>query len=72
MRIVVRVKVNARENLVEKIDDGDYFVHTTAIPVENKANEKIIELLSDYFGIAKSRMKIIRGVSSRNKIIEVI
>ena len=57
---------------MEKLNDADYLVHTTAIPVENKANEKVIELLSEYFGVAKSRMKVIRGQSSRNKIIEII
>lgn len=72
MRIVVSVKVNARKNEVEKLDDGKYLVHTTAIPVENKANEKVIELLSEYFGIAKSRMRVMRGLSSHNKVIEVV
>lgn len=71
MRIVVKVKANARENFVEKVDDGDYVVYTTALPVEEKANEKVLELLGAYFGIAKSRLRIVRGLTSHNKIIEV-
>jgi uncharacterized protein YggU (UPF0235/DUF167 family) len=71
MKIVVKVKVNARADMVEKIDDGDYVVHTTALPVENKANEKVLELLGAYFGIAKSRLRMIRGFTSHNKVIEV-
>lgn len=71
MRIVVKVKVNARQNLVEKIDDGDYLVHTTAIPVDNRANQMVIELLSEYFGIAKSRMRIIRGATTKEKVIDI-
>lgn len=72
MRLVLKVNANARHNVVEKIDDGDYLVHTTALPVDSRLNEKVIELLSDYFGIALARMRIIKGFSSHNKIIEVV
>lgn len=71
MKISVKVKANARENLVEKLENGDYVVHTTALPIDNKANEKVVELLGEYFGIAKSRLQVVRGASSHNKIIEV-
>jgi uncharacterized protein YggU (UPF0235/DUF167 family) len=38
---------------------------------DGKANEAVIDLLADYFGIAKSAVKIIRGHSSRHKLLEV-
>jgi uncharacterized protein len=72
MRIVVKVKLNARENMVEKVDDGDYVVHTTALPVDNKANASVLELLGEYFGIAKSRLRVIKGITSSHKVIEVL
>ena len=71
LRIVVTVKANARKNEVEKIDDGDYLVHTTELPTDGRANEKVIELLGEYFGIAKSRIKLFRGVRSSHKVFEV-
>lgn len=72
MRLVVKVKANARQNLVEKIDDGDYVVHTTELPVDSKVNEKVLELLGEYFGIARNRLRVVRGLSSHNKIIEIV
>lgn len=71
MKINVKVKVSARENKVEQLENGDYFVYTTASPIQNRANEVIIELLAEYFGIDKSRFKLIRGIAGKNKIIEV-
>lgn len=72
MKIIVKVKVNARKNEVEKIDDGRYLVHTTAIPADNKANEKVVELVGEYFGIAKSRLRIDKGAHAQVKVIEIL
>lgn len=38
---------------------------------DGKANRALIELLSDHFRIAKSAIKIVRGLHSRHKLIEV-
>ena len=35
-------------------------IYTTTAPADGKANESVIKLLSEHFGIAKSRVKIIR------------
>lgn len=70
MQIKVRVKPNAKENKVIKVDDT-YIVSVTVPPVDGKANEKTIENLSDFFSLPKSRFKVLHGQSSRNKIIEI-
>ena len=36
---------------------------------DGKANEAVIALLAREFGIAKSRLSIARGLTSRNKVI---
>jgi uncharacterized protein len=43
----------------------------TAAPVDNKANECLIEFLADYFAIKKSAITIIKGQTSRNKVVSV-
>lgn len=83
MRIICHITPHAKENKVEKqrvlalggidANDGElYKVCVTAAPEKGKANKKTIELLAEYFKVAKSQIRIIRGEISRNKIIEII
>lgn len=71
MRLIVKVQVNSRKNEVEKLDDGHYLVHTTAIPVENQAHKKVLELISIYFGISPDRLHIFRGSNAQRIILEI-
>ncbi len=72
MKIVVRVKTNARKNLVEKVEEGKFLVSVSVPPVEGKANERVIELLAGYFGKPKRNITIIRGATSKEKLVEVL
>lgn len=51
--------------------DGTLKIKLTSAPVDNKANESLIELLSGHFQIPKSQIKIVRGRTSKNKMIEI-
>lgn len=66
----VKVKPNAKKNEVIKKEDV-YIVYVTASPVDGKANEKMLELLSEFFNEPKSKFKILHGLTSKNKIIEL-
>lgn len=46
-------------------------VAITAPPVDGKANAHIIKFMAKEFGVAKSRIKIIKGELSRHKVIEI-
>jgi uncharacterized protein (TIGR00251 family) len=72
MKISIRVKPNARKNEVKQLEGNNYLVSVTVPPVEGKANEKLIELLAEYFGKPKRAIVILRGESSRNKIVEIL
>ena len=72
MKINVRVKPNARKNEVTRLDGKRYIVSVTAPPSEGKANAKLIELLSEYFGRPKSRVTIVKGAGVREKIVEIV
>ena len=43
----------------------------TAPPVDGKANQAVIEFLSELFGVAKSSIVIVSGETGRNKLIAV-
>jgi len=46
-------------------------VRVTAAPTEGQANAAVIALLAKTLGVSKSRLEIIRGYSSRDKVVSV-
>jgi hypothetical protein len=72
MKISVKAKPSSKEEKVEKIDEINYIVSVKEPPVKGKANEAIRNALAVYFKTSSSRVKIISGFSSRNKIIEIL
>ena len=67
----IRVNPGASRNRVDGYDDGVLRLRVTAPPEAGKANAAVTGLLADFLGIPRSRLKIIRGLSSRNKVLEV-
>ncbi len=70
MIIKVRVIPRARQDKVTVNEDGTVRVHTVAVPADGQANEAIIRMLAKYYDVPKTRIKIIRGQTSRDKVIE--
>jgi uncharacterized protein (TIGR00251 family) len=71
MIISIIVKTRATKENIEEIGDGKYKVSVSAEPKENKANKRIIGLLSKYFDVPKSSVTIISGKKSNIKIVEI-
>lgn len=79
MRITVRVHVKSSKPRVEVLDviplDGKeekiYHCYVSVLPEKGKANKAVIELLSEFFDIPKSRIMIVTGHTGRNKIIDI-
>lgn len=71
MKIKVKVIPKSSCNKIEKIDDGYYKVKITTAPKKGKANKKVIDVLSEYFNVSKSQIKIIRGQIIADKFIEI-
>lgn len=71
MIIKAKVKPDASKSKVKKLNENFYEIRTTAVVEKGKANEKVIELLAEFFDVPKSRIEIIRGHVSREKDIEI-
>ena len=52
-------------------DDGNLMVFTKSPAVEGKANESAVRLLANYYGVSKSRVRLVRGHTSKHKVFEV-
>jgi len=70
-RINLRVIPRARQNKIDIDSDGRYRLHTTAVPVDGAANDAVVRALADYFKVPKSQITIVRGMTARDKIVEI-
>jgi len=66
----VRVSPRASRNLVKKEPSG-LKVYLTKPAYDGLANEQLLSLLSEYFGVKRYQVKIIKGKKGRDKIVEV-
>lgn len=72
MKINVIIKPNSSKGpLVETQDDGSLLVYVREIAIDGKANEALIKLLAMHFSVSKSQISILRGHTSRHKVVEV-
>jgi uncharacterized protein len=71
MKIAVRIKPNAKENRVEETGLHQFLVRVKAPPKENKANREMIGTLAAYFRVPKSKVSILSGLKSKQKVVEI-
>jgi len=71
MRVSVKVKPSSSRQKVEKIDDNNYSVWVRAKPAEGKANEAVIEVLAEHFGTSRSKITLLKGRTSRQKVLDI-
>ena len=66
----IRVTPHAKQNKV--IESGGVLrVYTTVAPENGRTNSAVIDLLSDYFDVPKSRIKIQKGLTGRDKVVSI-
>ena len=71
--IIIKVKIipGSSKNKIIGIYADTLKIAITSPPVEGKANKKCISYLSKHFDIAKSKIEILSGKNSRNKLIKI-
>lgn len=57
--------------LVEVDEAGNLTVFVRERAVEGAANDGLVLALAKHFGVPKSRVAVVRGHSSRHKIVEI-
>ncbi len=53
------------------LHDGAVRIRLAASPVKGAANKELISCLGKFLGMAKSRISIVSGHSSKNKMVEI-
>jgi uncharacterized protein len=69
--VELRVKPRAKRDKVELVDSNHLDVWVTSPPVEGKANEHVVKLLSKTLGVPKSSIEIIKGEGGKNKVVDI-
>ncbi len=62
---------NARSNEVLGFREGVLRLQVSAPPREGRANRALIELLSEALKVPKSNVRILRGHTSREKLVAI-
>jgi uncharacterized protein (TIGR00251 family) len=69
-RIKVKIVPSAKVERIENFDGGlKVWIRTK--PIEGLANEKLVEILAEYFDVSKSAVKIVLGKTSKDKVVEI-
>lgn len=69
--IEVRVQPRSSRKGIEGVSGGALKVRLTAPPAEGEANAQLIEVLSSELGLRKTSIRIVKGLSARNKTVEI-
>ena len=71
MRIIVQVRANAKQPKVEEVGENQYKVWVDAPAKENKANLRLIEILSRHLGVPFGAIRFVSGMTSKMKVLEI-
>jgi len=71
--IRIRIKVQPRSSRrgIGDITGDTLKVYLTSPPVDGADNEQLIEVLSEEMSVKKGAIRIVRGLSSREKVVEI-
>ncbi len=69
--VKVRLQPRASRDEIVGERDGALLVRLTAPPVEGRANEALCRLLARHLGVAPTRVSLLRGAKSRDKVVQV-
>ena len=66
----IRVRPKSGRNSIE-VEGDRVTVRVTAVPEDGKANDAVVALMAKRLGIARSRVRIVRGHRGRDKRLRV-
>jgi uncharacterized protein (TIGR00251 family) len=71
VRIEVRLRPRGRADELLGVRNGVLQAQVTAPPAEGRANRALCKLIAKRLGVAPSRVSVVRGSRSRDKLVEV-
>jgi uncharacterized protein (TIGR00251 family) len=72
VELQLQVYPNAAVNEVDGFAEGVWKVRVSAPPVRGKANKELIAFLAQKLGLRKGDLTILKGHTSRSKLISIV
>ena len=72
LTLKVYVQPKASRDEISGWHDDHVRVRITAAPSDNQANKHLCQFLAKQFGVAKSKVSIMRGHKSRHKTLRIL
>jgi uncharacterized protein (TIGR00251 family) len=69
--LAVRIQPRAASDEIVGERNGALVVRLTAPPVEGRANDALCRLLARHLRVAPSRISLLKGARSRDKLVQV-
>ena len=67
----IHLQPGSKNNEIVGDKDGVLWVRVKARPVHDRANEALIDLMAETLGVTKDQLSVIRGHTSRNKVLTI-
>jgi uncharacterized protein (TIGR00251 family) len=71
VRIEVHAKPRARKTRVVGVHGDALSVAIAAPPLDGAANDEVVRVLAELFGVARGHVTLIRGATARMKLFDV-
>ena len=69
--VAIRLQPRARRNEVVGMRAAALLIRVTAPPVDGRANAALCRLIATAAGVGPSRVTVVRGLASRDKVVRV-
>lgn len=71
-RLEIHAKPRAKKSELRGVREGALDVALAAPPVDGAANEELVRFLAEALGLPKRSVRLLRGESSRTKLVEIV
>ncbi|MEK7632927.1 MAG: DUF167 domain-containing protein [Patescibacteria group bacterium] len=72
MKITISVKPNSGKSEIQENGDNSLVARLKSAPVDGKANEELVRLLSKHFHVPQKSIVIKQGSSGKKKLVEIL
>jgi len=71
MILNIKVQPKSSQRKLEEVSENNYKAYLSSPPTDGKANGELINLLAKELGVKKYNIEIIKGLTSRDKVIRI-
>ena len=71
IRFSAIIQPRSPKNEISGIYNNSLKIRLTSPPIDGAANKTCVKFLAKWLGVSPSRVRIVTGLSSKNKIIEI-